>query len=86
MVVGAGLVEDSGLVMGAGGVEGAGLPGVPSGTPAPVRVLSGALSAAAGVAAGGTTGGRGAWGASDCSEGVTGWAFSGDLGAGWAVG
>lgn len=72
----------TGLVVGAGGVEGAGLLGVPSGTPAPGAVLWGALSAAAGAAAGGTTGGRGAWGASDCSEGVTGWAFSGDLGAG----
>jgi hypothetical protein len=45
-------------------------------------VLPGALSGAAGAPAGGTTGGRGAFGASDCSGGVTGWAFSGDRGAG----
>ncbi|GAA4723675.1 hypothetical protein GCM10023198_55720 [Promicromonospora umidemergens] len=76
------LFGGSGLVVGTGGVDGSGLLGVPSGTPAPAPVLLGALSAAAGAAAGGTTGGRGAWGASDCSEGVTGWAFSGDLGAG----
>jgi hypothetical protein len=72
----------SGVLDGVAWAEDSGLLGVPAGTSASAPVLLGALSGAAGAAAGGTTGGRGAWGASDCSEGVTGWAFSGDLGAG----
>jgi hypothetical protein len=45
-------------------------------------VALGALSGLGAAPVGGTTGGRGAFGASDCSGGVTGWAFSGDRGTG----
>jgi hypothetical protein len=72
----------SGVLDGVAWAEDSGLLGVPTGTSASAPVLLGALSGAAGAVAGGTTGGRGSWGDSDCSGGVTGWAFSGDLGAG----